>query len=126
LSPARVERAEEGGADQAHEQEVVEVAGLQRGVLAVVGEAEELAGVRAQRRVGPCIQRRVLPTSTVVAELRPSAESEARRLRSRADVLWVAPQRRQKRKLARDEPRPCAGSERSVGQRRHMTRARFR
>ncbi|MBL0195271.1 MAG: hypothetical protein IPQ09_13760 [Myxococcales bacterium] len=46
----------------------------------------------------PCIQRSALDTSTVVAELRPSADSEARRVRSRADVACVVPQRRQNRK----------------------------
>ena len=44
--------AEEARADEAHEEEVVEMAGLERGVLAVVGEAEELARVAVQSRPG--------------------------------------------------------------------------
>jgi hypothetical protein len=44
------ERAEEACPDEAHEDEVVEVAGLQSRVLAVVGEAEELARERVEAR----------------------------------------------------------------------------
>ena len=47
-----VQRAEKPRADEAHEEEVVEVAGLERGVLAVVGEAEELSRVAVQPRPG--------------------------------------------------------------------------
>ena len=45
-----VQCAEKARADEAHEEEVVEVAGLERGVLAVVGEAEELSRVAVQSR----------------------------------------------------------------------------
>ena len=50
-----LQRAEEARADEAHEEEVVEVAGLERGVLAVVGEAEELSRVAVQPRPGGAV-----------------------------------------------------------------------
>ncbi|MBV8094572.1 MAG: single-stranded DNA-binding protein, partial [Acetobacteraceae bacterium] len=45
-----LDRGEEGGAGEADEEKVVEVPGLQRGVLTVVGEAEDLA--RDRREAG--------------------------------------------------------------------------
>lgn len=47
-----LKRAEEARTDEAHEEEVVEMAGLERGVLTVVGEAEELPRVEIQARLG--------------------------------------------------------------------------
>ncbi|MGC4122852.1 MAG: hypothetical protein QM765_51425 [Myxococcales bacterium] len=67
-----------------------------------------------------CIQRRALLTSTVVAELRPSADSDARRLRSLAAVVWWSPQQRQNRNLPgrnhtrRPEPALPLGSTRKL------------
>ena len=47
------QRTEEARTDKAHEEEVVEVAGLERGVLAIVGETQELSRVGTQPRHGP-------------------------------------------------------------------------
>ena len=60
------------------------MAGLQRGVLAVVGEAEQLAPFGGNARRLVFIQRSALDTSRVVAELRPSADRLASLLISRA------------------------------------------
>jgi len=57
---------------------------LERGVLPIVGEAEELALVGRNRAGCTFIQRRALDTSRVVAELRPSADKLASLLISRA------------------------------------------
>ena len=44
--------AEKARADEAHEEEVVEMAGLERGVLTVVSEAEKLSRVAVHPRLG--------------------------------------------------------------------------
>jgi hypothetical protein len=43
---ARLERPNQGAAQQRNLHEIVEVPGLKRGVLSVVGEAEQLSSVR--------------------------------------------------------------------------------
>ena len=84
LGACRAHRRERCGAQQSDKQEVVEVAGLQRGVLAIVGEAEQLAAFGGNDAPLVFIQRSALDTSRVVAELRPSADRLASLLISRA------------------------------------------
>src|SRR5690606_33546552 len=48
-----IEGPQERSADEAHEEKVVEVSGLEGRVLPVVGEAEELASVRREPRLLP-------------------------------------------------------------------------
>ena|SRR5271166_5263842 len=79
-------RLTQGGIDrraqQRDEDDIVEMPSLERRVLTVVRESENLA-VRFSSSPTPdpepCIHLRIEPTSTVVAELRPSADSAASR-----------------------------------------------
>ena len=69
--PALGHRVVQGGAEVAHLHEVVEVAGLEAGVLAVVGEGQQLlrdVGLGPSRRY-----RRIERDSMVVAVERPSS-----------------------------------------------------
>ena len=52
LRACTLQRTEEARADEAHEQEVIEITRLKRGVLTVVGEAENLSRVAVQPRLG--------------------------------------------------------------------------
>lgn len=53
LGAGVVARLEQPGTQEAHLDEIVEVAGLERGVLAVVREREQLLRLRGKRRVFP-------------------------------------------------------------------------
>ena len=72
-----LQRPKKPGPERLTKRKSLKWPGLQRRVLSVVGEPEELAGKVSSPDSPPCIQRRALATRTVVAELRPSAESDA-------------------------------------------------
>jgi hypothetical protein len=94
------------------EQKVVEVAGLQRCVLSVVREAEELARVASETSVD-CRRRASIAEHSSRARWSPSsgpsADSDARRCGHGPPVLCACRAAQAQFEVPRDEPRPYAG-----------------
>ena len=125
--PARtciLQRAEKARADQAHEEEVVEMARLERGVLTVVGEAEELPRVVAQARLG-----------TVHPAQRAGHQYRRRRAAAlggeRGETCAIAgrtamsfPAAETESELAAQEPRRRPGTDSPVGRHREASSTR--
>ena len=109
LRPFLSNRGECCGAQQRHEQEIVEMARLQRGVLAIVGEAEELALVGRNRAAGA-----IHPAQRARHQQgRRRAPPFGRQARELVDLARLARRLilagRAEAELAGQEPRPTSG-----------------
>ncbi len=101
---------EESGADQEKVEEVIEVPSLEGGVLAIVGEAEELAEVRCGVLGDRC--REMLPQHGQCEHRRGRGSTFTGEAGEAVDVaamrLMLVPAGEAEAKLARDEPEASA------------------